>query len=188
MARSGVVAVLAGALLVAAGAAAQEPATTPADGRPLLDGALPPVSIEFGSLGRVEVEEDAGPDETPAVESVPPATVEGPSFGLVAAAWCAMRSGPAEPVAEGEEGPPGCDFGVGASLWGRQVPGRGWLSVVAAIGAESFAVGVAWTVLVMQHPVSVGLGLMIPHGGGAGIDLDLVAPAVGANFGLQGGS
>lgn len=177
-------------LLVLLAGALPAVAQEPADGEPLLGAVIPPLKIELAGAAPAEAAEEE-PGEPPAewpTEPAPPTTAERPSIGIVAAAWCAMRSGAAEPVAEGEEPPPGCDFGVGASLWGWEVPGRGWLSVVAAIGAESFAVGVAWTVLVMEHPVSVGLGLMIPHGGGTGIDLELVAPAVGANFGFQGGS
>lgn len=168
------------ALCSGAAAAAQE--STPADGRPFAGDAIPPVVIELDFELAAEGTEPPEEEAKEAPEA-PPLEAERTPGRLVAAGWCAVRSGSA---AEGDE--PGCDVGFGASFWTHPVGGRGWLSVVVLVGAESFAVGGAWTVLVVDRPVSVGVGVMLPHGGGVGIYLDGTTLAVGATFGIGGQS
>jgi hypothetical protein len=184
-------ALLAVALLAAPPAAAQ----TPADGVPL--GAYSPAvaaaldgSLESGALPEDWTLEEGGEEEPAEAPAAEPAELpaEPATLGsrISAAVWCPVRSGPATAAEEGESPPLACDFGPGAAFLSRRL-GEQRVSAVVAIGLETFVVGFALTAEIGGRPVSIGVGMMVPHGGGAGIDLSLAAPALGATFGFQGG-
>lgn len=95
---------------------------------------------------------------------------------IVAAGWCTFQSG----EASDEEGAaPGCDLGVGVSLYGRDR----W-RVVAAVGSWSVGAGLAWVALRPgRGPViAVAVGLMAPYDS-SGIDPH-PRLALGATFGF----
>lgn len=105
---------------------------------------------------------------------VPP--IEEPKTSLVvAAAWCAIRTNDDEPN-------PGCDVGVGVSLFRRD----NW-ALVAAIGSSTVGVGVARIVGRSELGViAVSLGVIASYDD-QGIDGQNLYPALGATLSFAKG-
>lgn len=115
-----------------------------------------------------------GPDvPTPAVQEAEALSEPSP---IVAAAWCAVRTG------EPEEGDVGCDIGVGAALWRR-----GQLFLAGVVGQETAGFGFGVTAFRSEDGrlvVAAAIGIVAPYGE-HGIDAGRAALAVGATFGIR---
>lgn len=98
---------------------------------------------------------------------------------IVAAGWCTFQSKTKTNEEPAENAAPGCDLGVGVSLYGS---GR-W-RVVAAVGSWSVGAGLAWVALKPERGpvIAVALGLMAPYDS-SGIDPH-PRLALGATFGF----
>lgn len=92
---------------------------------------------------------------------------------VAAAGWCALT--------DGEESGPGCDLGVGASVydWRR-------FHLVGVLGSETVGVGVARVVSATGDPavIAVAVGVVAPYDD-QGIDLGGAALALGATLSFR---